>query len=101
MSDGPLFQNADEQERIYAPQQVPGEQGQVVADEGADVVARDDEPPTAGVIASAGSSPSSSAAVPNIGDADHGGAAGDPETEARYPINDRDPASDPSADPTR
>ena len=23
-SDGPLFQNLDEQERIYAPQQVPG-----------------------------------------------------------------------------
>jgi hypothetical protein len=35
MSDRPLFQDADEQEATYAPQQVPGEADQVAADEGA------------------------------------------------------------------
>ncbi len=33
MSDTPLFQNADEQERTYAPQQVPEQAQQVQADE--------------------------------------------------------------------
>lgn len=95
MSNGPLFQDADEHERRLAPDQVPGEEARVVADEGADVVERNDEPPAAAPVASVGSSPSSSAAPPNIGDEDHGGAAGDPETEARYPIGDTPPDDNP------
>lgn len=37
MSDKPLFQNADEQERVYAPQQVPEDQ-RVIADETSGIV---------------------------------------------------------------
>lgn len=90
MSDRPLFQNSDEQERIYAPQQVPEEQAQVVADEGADTVNNDADVPAAGPVASTGTSTSAIAATPNIGDNASGGAPGDPETDARYPIGDRD-----------
>ncbi|GAC1650556.1 MAG: hypothetical protein NVS4B8_24880 [Herpetosiphon sp.] len=32
-SETPLFQNADEQERVYAPDQVPAERERVLADE--------------------------------------------------------------------
>ena len=90
MSDQPLFQNTDEQEQVYAPQQRPEDRAQVVADEGADVVRNDAEPPAAAPVATAGNSPSSAAAPPNIGDRAQGGAPGDPETEARYPIGDDD-----------
>lgn len=94
MSDAPLFQDADEQESIYAPHQLPaGDRARVVADGGgADVVADPNQPPAAAPVASVGSSPSSSAAPPNIGDKARGGAPGDPETQARYPLGDDDRA---------
>ena len=90
MSDAPLFQNADEQEAIYAPQQIPSERRRVVADEGADVVDNSNEPPAAAPVAQVGVTPSGTAAPPNIGDNASGGASGDPETEAGYPIGDDD-----------
>ena len=90
MGDRPLFQNTDDQERIYAPQQVPGEQAQVAADEGGDAVNSDADVPAAGPVASTGTSTSAIAATPNLGDDASGGAPGDPETEARYPIGDND-----------
>src|SRR5438045_2551380 len=45
-----------------------------------------EEPPAASPVANMGNSPSAAMAPPNIGDRDHGGAPGDPETEARYPL---------------
>lgn len=36
MSDQPLFQNSDEQEAIYAPQQLPDESSAAVADDRSD-----------------------------------------------------------------
>lgn len=86
MSDTPLFQNADEQERIYAPQQSPEERARVVADEGADALSDTAEPPTAAPVANVGTTPSGMAAPPNIGDSDTDGAPGDPQTRARDPF---------------
>jgi len=89
MSDAPLFQDADEQERIYAPQQVPEKQRQVIADEGS-IKNNNTEPPAAAPVANVGTSTSGMAAPPNIGDEDRGGAPGDPQTEARDPLTDRE-----------
>lgn len=100
MNDKPLFENSDmfekmdEMERVYAPQQLPPDDptmGQVLADEGADAVLNPglQDRPEPAPVASVGSSPSSVAAPPNIGNEDHGGAPGDPNTEARNPLDTR------------
>ncbi len=88
MSDGPLFQNADELEATYAPQQVPQERAKVVADEGVDGVGDNADVPAAAPVASLGSSHTGSAAPPNIGAGDPGTAQGDPDPQAEYPIGD-------------
>lgn len=92
-NDEPLFQGMDELERTYAPQQLPPddpEQARVRADEGSDSIGGTTlkEPPSAAPVANVGSSASGMAAPPNIGHAEHGGAPGDPETQARYPLDD-------------
>ena len=43
--------------------------------------------PAAAPIASVGTSPSGFMAPPNIGNESHGGAPGDPETQAGYPMD--------------
>lgn len=66
MSDEPLFQGMDAQEREYAPEQVPSEQKRVIADEGADRVQQTtpSEPPPPSVVANIGTAPSAAAAPP-------------------------------------
>lgn len=66
MSDKRLFKNADEQERKYAPEQVPEERKRAVADEGADQVQQTspDEPPSAAPVFGTGTAPSAVAAPP-------------------------------------
>lgn len=81
----PLFQGIDEEERIYAPQQLPAndpERARVNADEkGDDTPAYElNERPSAAPVANVGTSPS---APPNIGHAEHGGTSGDPNTQAK------------------
>ena len=78
----PLFKDADAQERLIAPQQVPGD-GQIRARLEGDTSKFVDEPPAAAPVASPGSSPSSVAAPPNIGHEPTRGAPGDPQTQAR------------------
>ena len=89
MSD-PLFKDADEQERLIAPQQVPGEgqerarlEGDLDTTDGANVV------PGPAPVANVGTSPSGMAAPPNIGYGTTPGAPGDPQTQAEYPLDDR------------
>lgn len=90
-----LFKGMDETERIYAPEDVPDtnlppHEVDVGGTAGA-TGATNNEPPAAAPVSIAGSSsPSSAAAPPNIGNQEHGGAPGDPETEAGYPLDDRD-----------
>jgi hypothetical protein len=92
MSD-PLFKDADEQERLIAPQQVPGEGQQRARLEGdLGAATQDNEPPGPAPVANVGTSPSGMAAPPNIGHRPTYGAPGDPQTEAEYPLDD-------SADP--
>lgn len=94
MSDAPLFQNADEQERIYAPEQVPGAdvRARVEGDMNTGDLSAAIEPPAAAPVANVGSSASGIAAPPNVTSDDRGGAAGDPGTQARYPLDDSDRA---------
>ncbi len=90
--DKPLFQGIDEFERTYAPQELPAddpEQARVRAegdtsDTGAETLA---DVPDAAPVATTGTSPSAIAAPPNIGHEDHGGAPGDPQTQARDPLD--------------
>jgi len=97
----PLFEGLDEYERTYAPEQLPRddpERQRAEEDEQGSVGAPDLEPPSAAPVATLGTSPSGAMAPPNIGHWDHGGAPGDPETEARYPIgDDRPPTTDDEA----
>jgi hypothetical protein len=107
MDGKPLFDNPemiqrlDEVERTYAPQQLPAddpEQARVRADDldqSNPIIALD--APAAAPVANLGSSPSGLAAPPNIGHADHGGAPGDPGTQARNPW-DPDREMDPDAE---
>jgi hypothetical protein len=92
MSNAPLFQNADEQEAVYAPQQVPGAAGraQLEGDANTGDLSAANEPPAAAPVANVGSSASGVAAPPNITNDDQGGAAGNPGTQARYPLDDND-----------
>jgi hypothetical protein len=97
MNDEPLFQNTDELEKTYAPQQLPPdseEQKRVLADEGGGAIdpSLANEPPSPAPVANVGSSPSSVAAPPNIGHEEHGGAPGDPNTQARDPMDAHDDA---------
>ncbi len=87
------FRKMDEEERIYAPQELPlDEQERVREDEGEPNVALDvDEPPAPGIVASGGTSSSAEMATPNIGHADHHGAPGDPETQAADPMKPTPP----------
>lgn len=68
MSDKPLFQNTDEQEVAYAPDQLPADQrDRVRADEGTDAGLRDaNEPPVAAPVANVGTSASGQAAPPGV-----------------------------------
>jgi hypothetical protein len=87
MDDAPLFQNMDEQERIYAPEQLPAaEQDRVRADEGATHMPPN-EPPAAAPVANLGNAPSAAMAPPNIGYEDRGGAPGAPNPEAGDPLD--------------
>lgn len=88
MSEKPLFDDADEEEATYAPQQLPGEERVQVDDGPGGVAPISAEPPAAAPVANLGNAPSAAAAPPNIGHADHGGAPGDPESQAQYPIGD-------------
>lgn len=88
-----LFKNADEMERTYAPQTVPGTNippTEVDVDGTAGMGTYPaNERPAGGPVAPIGSNPTGSAAVPNVdGHDEHRGAPGDPETQARYPIGD-------------
>lgn len=91
MSDAPLFQNADEQEQVYAPQQVPDTAGRARLEGDADTgdTSAAIEPPSAAPVGSVGTSTSGVAAPPNVTDNDRGGAAGDPGTQARDPYDTR------------
>ncbi len=80
MSD-PLFKDADEQERLVAPHQVPGE-GQLRAQLEGETDYVDTAEPAAAPV-HAGSSPNSMASPPNIGDEPTLGAEGDPQTRAK------------------
>ena len=68
MSDKPLFQNMDEQEAAYAPQELPADQqARVRADEGAYVDnTADTEPPAAAPVAHLGTTPTGQAAPPGV-----------------------------------
>jgi hypothetical protein len=100
MDDKPLFQGMDEFERTYAPEQLPEDdpaRARVRADEGGDAPTgayEMEEPPSPAPVAGIASSPSAQAAPPNTGHEDRGGGPGDPETEAGYPMDDRDNRSD-------
>ncbi len=90
MSDEQMFKRLDEMERVYAPEELSPddpEQARVRAEEGSDLTAPTLlEPPDAAPVASVGSSPSGSAAPPNIGHNDEGGAPGAPNTQAGDPL---------------
>jgi len=89
----PLFHGIDEFEREYAPEELPpddpeGARARAEGDAGSVHGYDANNPPSPAPAATSGTSPSSVAAPPNIGHEDHGGAPGDPETEARYPMDD-------------
>jgi hypothetical protein len=87
MDNKEWFRELDEQERVYAPEDLPvDQQGRVRADEG-HVYGDPNEPPAPAPVANVGTSAQADAAPPNIGHVDHGGAPGDPETEARDPLD--------------
>jgi hypothetical protein len=91
-NDDQLFKRMDEQERIFAPEQLPGNnlpshEVDVDATAGSRSAIAN-EPPAAAPVAAPGNAPSAAAAPPNIGHDEHGGAPGDPETQANYPIGD-------------
>jgi hypothetical protein len=92
MSDQPLFQHMDEQERIYAPEELPPgdpEAARVRADEGA-LPARPEEPPAAAPIANMGNAPSAAMAAPNIGHSSGDEAPGAPDPVAGDPLDSDD-----------
>jgi len=81
MSDQPLFQNMDEEERIYAPEQLPAdEQARVRADEGR-VRVDPDEPPAAAPVANLGNAPSAAMAPPNSEFEQLSATPSDPDTD--------------------
>jgi hypothetical protein len=48
------------------------------------------EPPEPAPVANLGTAPSAASAPPNVGHQDHGGAPGDPGTQAGFPLDDSD-----------
>jgi hypothetical protein len=94
----PLFQGIDELERTYAPEELPPDDpdaARVRAEEGEQRAGSYSlEPPEPAPVANLGTAPSAAAAPPNIGHADHGGAPGDPNTQAGFPLDDEDDPSD-------
>ena len=95
----PLFQGMDEQERTYAPQQLPAsdpERQLVEADEqGTEIPGYElNEPPSAAPVASAGNAPSASMAPPNTGHRERGGAPDDPKTQAGDPLDTKETTDD-------
>jgi hypothetical protein len=96
----PLFQGMDELERTYAPEELSPddpEYARVRADEGGKFIPgyAGEEPPAAAPVANMGNAPSAAAAPPNIGHVDHGGAPGDPQTQAGYPLDSDDEEDNP------
>ena len=92
MDDKPLFEGIDDYEQTYAPQQLPpDDEGQQRARLEGDTDSVDTsaqiEPPAAAPVANMGNAPSAAMAPPNIGHEDHGGAPGDPQTQARSPFD--------------
>ena len=88
MSDQPLFQNMDEEERIYAPEQLPPEeQARVRADEGR-VRVDPEEPPTAAPVANMSNAPSAAMAPPSDEFAQLNAVSTDPDVN---PANQIDP----------
>jgi hypothetical protein len=98
-NERPLFQGMDELERTYAPEELSPDDpefSRVIAEQDPEttnaVRALREEPPGPAPVANLGSSPSGEMAPPNIGHEDHGGAPGDPETQARDPFGPGDEA---------
>ena len=90
MDNKELFRELDEQERIYAPEQLPvEEQGRVRADEGR-VYGDPNEPPAAAPVASVGTTASSQAAPPNIGNEPRSVDPADPAPQAGDPLDTDD-----------
>ncbi len=89
MHDPNRFAEQDEQERIYAPEQLPtdsSEQSRVRA-EGDSSVVDHNEPPIAAPVANLGNAPSAAMAAPNLGPANSHTAPGAPNPEARDPTD--------------
>jgi hypothetical protein len=97
MSDKPLFEKMDEQERVYAPEQVPGavdapsevDQGGT-AGSGTAVNAGDPSytgTTAAGPVASIGTGLTGGMSTPNVGDEDPRTPRGDPNPQASYPLD--------------
>ncbi len=89
MSDQPLFQNMDEEERIYAPEELPDgdpEQRRVSLDEGSRHMTLDLEPPAAAPVANLGNAPSGAMAAPNLGHGSLDEAPGAPDSVAGDPL---------------
>jgi len=90
MDNKEMFRDLDEQERMYAPEQLPvEEQERVHADEGR-VYGDLNEPPAAAPVASIGTTASSQAAPPNIGHQPRNTAPGDPAPQAGDPLDTDD-----------
>lgn len=90
-NERPLFAGMDELEREVAPQELaPGDPARSRAkvddqsSEAHDYEAN--EAPSAAPVGVVGTSASGSMAAPNIGHVDHGGAPGDPQTQAADPL---------------
>jgi hypothetical protein len=91
MSDKPLFENMDEQERVYAPEQVPGAVGpDAEVDQGGTAgsgTAVSTGDTAAGPVASVGTGLTGGMSTPNVGPDDDRTAPGDPNTQASYPLD--------------
>ena len=95
MDETPLFQGLDEQERIYAPQQLPAgseEHLRVEADEGAAAALPGIEPPAAAPVANIGTAQATQAAAapPNLGHDDPNVGPGAPSPDAGDPLDSED-----------
>lgn len=88
MSDQPLFQNMDEEERIYAPEQLPPEeQARVRADEGR-VRVDQEEPPLVAPVGNLGNTGSAATLAPDDESAQLNARSTDPDIN---PANQIDP----------
>ena len=93
--DDQLFKGMDEQERLYAPEQVPGavvsdvelDQGGTAPASTANTDAESFDATAAGPVASPGSGLTGGMSTPNVGQDDAGTPSGDPGTQAGYPLD--------------